>query len=317
MSTEPKVSIIIPVYKGERYIADAIQSVLEQSYQHYEMIIVNDGSPDNSRNKIEPYLHLPKLKYLEQENKGVSAARNLAIRHASGELVAFLDHDDLWLPDKLQTQVTYWRQHPEVGLVHSNYRNIATDGSPLPDMRSPRWPTDVEGDCFKELFIRNRIAMVTTIVSMKALEQVGAFNESIRGAEDYELWLRIAHAFPVGYVPEVLALYRVHDTNASHDKLKMTLAELQAMESVVRLIPDIEASVGKEALNARLYELNFEVGSYLTWLAQDYAGAKSYFLKAVKRKPMSLHAYGRLLWCSLSASQRRALQWHLSKLRNH
>src|ERR1700694_2006522 len=108
-----RVSVIVPVYRGERYIGQASKSALAQTYENFEIVIVNDGSPDDSIARIRPYLHLPNVKLIEQDNRGVAAARNTGIRNASGQIIAFLDHDDLWLPDKLALQVAHLASHAE------------------------------------------------------------------------------------------------------------------------------------------------------------------------------------------------------------
>ena len=99
----PLVSIITPVYNGEKYLLEAIESALAQTYKNFELLIVNDGSTDNSKSIISAYLSNPKIRYFEQQNAGVAAARNLALRYANGKYIGFLDQDDLWLPDKLST----------------------------------------------------------------------------------------------------------------------------------------------------------------------------------------------------------------------
>jgi len=311
--TNPKVSVIIPVYNGEKYITQAIESVLAQTYKNFEIIIVNDGSTDNSFEKIKPYLNLPNIKYIEQENKGVAAARNTAIKSSSGELIAFLDQDDLWVPEKLEIQVDYLRQYPDVGLVHSNISYI----NECPElMETPKdWLTNAEGMCFKELFIKNRIAVLTVVLKRQCLDQVGLLNESISRSDDYELWLRISRMFPIGHVNKTLALYRLHKSNTSHDRFRMTLAELITINSIVSQSSDVHKEIGRDVVNERLFELNFQVANWYMWWLQDFKTAQRYFIEAIKKRPGHWLSYKRLLWCLLTSSQRRAFQWYWYRIK--
>lgn len=312
MTGNQKVSVIIPVYNGERYIVQAIESVLSQTYENFEVIIVNDGSMDNSYEKIEPFLKQRNIKYIEQKNKGVAAARNTAIKNSSGELIAFLDQDDLWLPEKLEIQVDYLRRHSEVGLVHSNisYINECPDIAETPQ----NWPTNIHGMCFKDLFVKNCIAVLTVVVNRTCLDFVGPLNESIPRSDDYELWLRVSRRFPIGHVGTALAIYRIHESNTSRSYLGMKLAELIAINSIINQFPDVYRELGNCVVNKRLFELAFEIGSLYMWPLRDYETARKYFIKAIRKRPSHWISYKRLLWCSLTSSQRRALQWYFHRL---
>ncbi|NEP81377.1 MAG: glycosyltransferase family 2 protein, partial [Okeania sp. SIO3B3] len=130
-TTTPRVSVIIPVYNGDRYISQAIESVLVQTYRSYEIIVIDDGSTDNTRLVLEPYIE--DIRYVYQENQGVSAARNHGIDLARGELIAFLDADDFFLPDKLTGQVGVFDAQPNLGIVHSGWRRVDRDGETIKD----------------------------------------------------------------------------------------------------------------------------------------------------------------------------------------
>lgn len=119
-STAKLVSVIIPIYNEERYVAKAINSVLAQTYQDIEIVLINDGLPDGSKDVILDYINLPNVVYLEQSNGGVAAARNIALRVARGELIAFLDQDDVWMPQKIELQAQHMNTHPKIGLTLAN-----------------------------------------------------------------------------------------------------------------------------------------------------------------------------------------------------
>ena len=146
-----KVSIIIPLYNGNKYIYETILSVFEQTYSYYEIIIVDDGSIDDSYALIEKWVKDGRVKYHYQKNRGVAEARNTGIRVSSGELIALLDQDDRWLPNKLSLQVEYLQKHPSVGLVHSDIRFINESGIEIP-APSWNWVKNVSGYCLGDLF---------------------------------------------------------------------------------------------------------------------------------------------------------------------
>ena len=276
--TAPGISILMPVFNGAAYVNQAIESALAQTYQDFELIIVNDGSTDNSAEVIRPYLADPRTRYLEQPNGGVAAARNAAIRVAHGRYIGFLDQDDLWLPEKLDLQVQYLHGHPDVGMVHANQSYIDSDS------RHTRLPFDdgfakVSGWCFRDLFIRNRIAVLTVLARKSALDSVGPLNETIPGGDDYEMWMRISKHFPIGHLDRILAHYRTHGSNVSNDNFRMTRTVLGAIQSILRRYPEARKELGADVVDARLFELNYQLGGWYMWKAQDHASARHHYCK--------------------------------------
>jgi glycosyltransferase involved in cell wall biosynthesis len=307
----PKVSVIIPIYNGERYIVSAIESVLAQTYKNFEIVIVNDGSTDNSREKLLAYRQLPFVQYIEQDNRGVAAARNTAIRQATGELIAFLDQDDLWLPSKLEAQVGFMRDHPAVPMVHANVACIDAQGQQV----DFDWDNNLSGDCLGQLFQRNRVAVVTVVVKKECLGEVGLLDESLSGVDDYELWLRIARRFPIGRLDEIVACYRFHDLNTSRAGGMMAHRELAAIEQFVKAFPDVTQTIGRRAVSSRKAELHFKLGGWYMWNARDFAAAKREFLAAIKLRPNHLPSCRLFLWCALTPEQRKGLQWYWFRLK--
>jgi glycosyltransferase involved in cell wall biosynthesis len=312
--TSPVVSILMPVFNGAAYVGRAIESALAQTYPDFELIIVNDGSTDNSAEVIRPYLADPRIRYLAQPNGGVAAARNAAIRVAQGRYIGFLDQDDLWLPEKLRLQVQYLDEHPDVGLVHAVQSYIDSDG------RHTRLSFDdgfakVSGWCFKDLFIRNRIAVLTVLARKSVLDSIGPLNETIPGGDDYEMWLRISKHFPIGHLDQVLAHYRTHESNVSNDYFRMTRTDLGAIQSILQRYPEARRELGSRVVDARLFELNYQLGGWYMWKAQDCYRAKGYYWQAIRSRPRCLKCYWRLAWCCLNNSQRRMLGWYWHRLK--
>lgn len=250
------VSILMPVYLGARYVSRAISSALVQTHGDFELVVVNDGSPDDSAEVIRPFLADPRVIYVEQANAGVAAARNTALRHATGDLFALLDQDDLWHPDKLARQVELFSANPRLGLVHCHAIPIDRDGNALPT--DPWRPRATASQAFPEIYMGNPIQACAGMFSRAALDAVGAFDSdpALRFADEYDLWLRIASRFEVGYVPETLAYYRLHGENNSADIGPMVRATQAVLAKSERELPDAVASIplrDRRSRHARLY----------------------------------------------------------------
>lgn len=246
---EELVSVIMPVYGGERFVAEAIASVLAQSYPSLELVVVNDGSPDDSAREIARFLPHPKIRYIEQKNGGVANARNAGIAVARGSMLALLDQDDLWLPDKLQRQVAYLHANPEVGMVHSRVGCIDAAGA----ARSCEGAIQVypfTGQCAGRLFAGNAIAPLTVLMRRSCVEEVGVFDQQFAPADDWHLWLRIARRYSLGFLDTITAKYRFHDANVSQDQLVMHRAVLRVMAAISQQFPDVPESMNPADLAA-------------------------------------------------------------------
>jgi len=310
ITSSPTVSVIIPAYNSERFIGPAIESVLAQTYSKIEIVVVNDGSTDTTRRVVMQFQSSGKLKYIEQANKGVSSARNAGIRNSGGELIAFLDHDDLWLPPKIESQVKFILANPDLPWVHTNAL-LDRDGA----QQSMPWHAPVQGHSFRELFERNRIILSTVLLRRDTLEQVGLFDEQLAGSADYDLWLRFASRFSLGYIDEVLVFYRLHESNMSWNSFHMTSDDLTVIESIIRTVPNIYQVVGKGAVKERIATLAYELAGWHMWKSRDDELARKYLWTAIKNRPTHLASYRRFIWCSLSRDQRRALLWNWEKVK--
>src|SRR5688572_15366487 len=176
MTESPLVSVVIPAYNAARFLPRAVESVLNQSYRPLEVTVIDDGSTDDTARVLEPYRGA--IHYLRQPNGGPARARNQGIAQTRGELVAFLDADDLWLPNKLSIQVRSLQDNPRAGVVHSD--TFYLDNTTGVQSRRGNPPTDFTGDCYPLMFQRNRITLSTVVVRRECLEQVGGFDERIR-----------------------------------------------------------------------------------------------------------------------------------------
>ena len=189
----PKVSVIIPAYQVTRYIAQTLDSVLAQTYTDFETIVVNDGCPDTAALEavLQPYL--PRLRYSKQENRGLSGARNTAIRMARGEFIALLDSDDLWMPQFLEQQMRFLEAHPSLGMVWCDsihFGGTAWDGRRFSEAFPSSRPVTLE-----KLLLCECVPIAScVVVRRQAVLDAGEFDENLRRVEDFDMWVRLAYA---------------------------------------------------------------------------------------------------------------------------
>lgn len=206
--SQPLVSAIIPTYNAKEFLSQAVRSALDQTYPNIEVIVVDDGSTDQTRELVKSYS--PKLHYVYREHSGLpSVVRNAGLRVAQGEYVAFLDSDDQWLPGKLERQVEILERHPAIGLVSANALSLVP-GRNTGDRLYLRDEQPRSGWVLEMLLKDNFVVTSTVMIRHSLLNRVGVFSEDplLRVGEDYDLWLRIATVAEVCYLPEALAIYR-------------------------------------------------------------------------------------------------------------
>jgi glycosyltransferase involved in cell wall biosynthesis len=220
----PRVSVIVPAYNAARFLPFSIESVIRQTYGQWELIVVDDGSTDETRELVGSYSQSlgEKLKYVYQSNRGLPAARNTGIRNATGDLIALLDADDIWLPNRLDRSVAVMDGNPEVGLVHGRFEKVDVQGIPIPHLR-PTFPLKIlSGNISDHIYTRGVNLGCPTITFRKAcVDQVGWFDETMRATEDRDLWFRIARSYRVAFIDEVIAHYRVTPGSMSSDTTRM------------------------------------------------------------------------------------------------
>jgi glycosyltransferase involved in cell wall biosynthesis len=221
------VDVIIPAYNGAKYLPAALESVISQTFDDWQILLVDDGSTDNTAEVVAPYLERigPKIRYIKQENRGLPAARNTAIRNSTSELLALLDADDVWLPCRLSESVKVMKNRPDAGLAYGLITGIDPD-----DRIGSTWVGNlqvVEGRIAPYIYMRKvELPCPTITFRRKCVEEVGLFDETMRATEDRDLWLRIALRYEVAFVPEVLAYYRVSPNSMSTDPERMLKAQL-------------------------------------------------------------------------------------------
>jgi glycosyltransferase involved in cell wall biosynthesis len=215
-SMTPIVSVIIPVYQGDRFIAEAIESVLNQTYNNYEIIVINDGSTDNSGDLLLPYLD--KIRYVYQDNQGVAAARNLGIQMAKGEFMAFLDQDDFWLADKLALQVACFQAQPTLGIVNSGWQRVNELGKAIVNIEP--WHKASELD-LRAWLQWKPVLPSAMMFSRQWLERAGGFDNRFTQSSDVDMVLRLAlMGCEAAWVPQITVCYRQHQCNTMNNSIE-------------------------------------------------------------------------------------------------
>jgi len=221
----PLVSVVVPAYNCAAFIGETLDSVYRQTYSNWEVIVIDDGSTDETRAVLAP--HIGRIRYFHQENRGTAAARNAGVRQARGELIAFLDHDDVWLPEKLELQVQVIQGSLECGLVFTDGKTFTADGIRRESVISSRLDGWIDahrtedllvakGNIVRNLLFWNEIASASSVmVRRECFERAGGFDEGIAIADDYDLWLRIAREHAVALIRRSLYMWRWHDGSQS------------------------------------------------------------------------------------------------------
>jgi glycosyltransferase involved in cell wall biosynthesis len=239
----PKVSVIIPTYNRASVVQEAIQSVLDQTYTDYEVIVVDDGSTDNTRRAILDLTeHGRKVRYVYQRHRGRSAARNLGLRWARGEYIAFLDSDDRFLPHKLHVQVSALKENPDFGMAYCSTLEMDKRGHTLEADSHSR--TSLSGWIYPELlFIKGTIIKTPSVmVRADILSEIGSFDETMDVCEDLDLWRRIARRYKILQIEEPLTMVRSKNYDPSILPEKVA-ARILFYEKAIIEDPDLEKSI--------------------------------------------------------------------------
>jgi len=210
-SADPRVSVVIPMYNAQSFIAMTLDNLFQQAFSDFEVIIVSDGSTDNSVDIVKQFDD-QRIVLIEQKNSGVSVARNTAIMHAKGEFVAFLDADDLWHPAKLAEQVEQFEHHPDIDFCYTD-RDLFDDIVSLNLNNNINSFTIEKQQLFPLLLKHNHIHCSSVMVRRTIFAKIGLFDVMLDASEDSDLWIRAAKSNTVLRIAVVLSFYRRHDTN--------------------------------------------------------------------------------------------------------
>lgn len=253
-TAEPTVSVIIPTYNCDRYIIQAVESVLQQQDCSYEVIVIDDGSTDNTKEALKPLSNF--IRYIYQENQGVAAARNHGIAVANGELIAFLDADDYFLPGKIAAQAAIFAKRPDLGIVHSGWQRVDSQGNKLMDVRP--WESVPQLDL--ENWLRWKPVLPSAMMFRREwLEYVGGFDPRFPPAEDTDLVFRLAlKGCQSAWLRQIVVCYRQHEQSAMNQGLPQARSLTAVIDNFFEQ-PNLPEKV-------RLMEYSVRYGT-LVWIA--------------------------------------------------
>lgn len=285
----PLISVIIATYNRRDYIVEAVQSALQQSYPQLEVIIVDDGSTDDSRALIEQHFACdPRVAYHYQENNKRAAAFNLGLQFAKGEFIAILDSDNRWLPHRLEAGYNALLTNPHYDIVYGDNILINEQGQEISRKNMHRY----SGYITPHLMRDNCVSINTALVPRRCYDQLGPMDSSCKRADDYELWLRFSTAYRFLYIPEFMAEYRVMEDQLSTDKRGRFAATEQILKNFQRRFPS--------ALSQQQFRQGWAF--FYTRKARYYAsvGDTREALKSMLRA-MTFNPLGKTTWRSLAA----------------
>jgi len=300
MSEEPLVSIILPVYNGAKYLREAIESALAQTYHSIELIAVDDGSTDTSAEILTSYQG--KIRYFRQENRGAAAARNRGIREARGQYLAFLDADDIWSSQKLRRQVAYLRKHPAVKLVCNRWKEWNED-EPCPSLdegggEAERPYLPHSGWIYNELLLDCIVHTTTVVMDSSMVAQIGLFDETLLRGQDYDYWLRASRVTTIDTLDATLSVYRLHAASSIQRPMEQNFPSLvleHALQRWGRTGPD-GRTTPLFRMRRRMAREWYTFGN-MHWRAGNRRRAAHAFMRCISAWPLHVRS-----WISLVAS---------------
>ena len=291
----PEISVIIPTFNRAKILPKAIDSVLQQTYKDYEIVVIDDGSTDDTKEVLMRYGD--KIIYRFQENKGISSARNRGIEIARGRYIALLDSDDYWLPEKLEKQVACFQKNPSYRMVATRCSSFKVDGNftssePKEEIKK-KSRSGKSGWIYKELFYKNFIRTSSVLIEQECFKKIGTFDETLYCCNDVDMWIRIAKEYEVGFINDILTVYTDNPKGISNDGLagRKTYVEVLEKNYDPTLIP---LRLYKKRM-ARMYA---HIGKHYVRRG-DFRMGKQVLLKSLFLQHFNIRAlknYGLAIW---------------------
>lgn len=300
----PRVSIVIPTYNRSGIVQRAIDSVLAQTFADLEVVVVDDGSTDDTRAALSAYGG--RVRYARQENAGPAAARNHGMRLARGEYVGFLDSDDLYFPENVAAHLRVFEKNPEAGLVYAGIEIVDHEGTRIKEVRPN--PED-RGLVFERLVRYNFVTASTVLMRRAAMEFAGTMNTTLWFAEDWYYWLRVASRFPIDFADEILVRYQRGPASLSHGSTIAKNAEWNLkMFALAFADPDLAPRL--KPLRAEAYQRAYANYARMALATVQPRLARGFAWRAIAAQPTAWSSYPLLAKSCLGAGLlRRALRW--------
>ena len=278
----PSVSVVIPVFNGTNFLTEAINSVLSQTFTDYEVLVVDDGSTDGTWEIMQSYGD--RIRGFRKPNGGVASALNLGIKEMRGRWFAWLSHDDLWLPEKLERQVAFLKAHPQFKACYTDFIIINDKGERLHVIDTPWYPRE---QAIRELFRGVYINGSTIFIERSCFDQVGLFSEKWRYNQDTQMWLRLLRHFEIGRVAEKLVKQRVHRAQESRNVKRHKSETLEMFKEVFNemqlkgLFPYLSSHTHDPSTLAMMH----------TWFGESMAYSQKLFLFAYQQYVLALRIF--------------------------
>lgn len=286
MLDKPAVSVVVATYNRATFLPETVESILRQSFHDYELLVVDDGSTDDTRTRLKPYE--TRLRYLYQENRGPSAARNLGVCHAKADWISIQDSDDLCTPSHLQTLWDYVKDHPKCGMVFANGDYLGgrehNRETIIPRNKSRQLAKrGVElGDFFEKSILRLQAALI----SRQAYDSLGGHDESLRICMDLDLGFRLLMNFPIAYLDDVVFSYRKHEGNTGRNEELRLTENIRVIEKLLQQYPRARDQLGDDVVAARLAYRYYRLAKG-RWKRNQRHEARQALQRAISLRPRS------------------------------
>jgi len=310
------VTALIPTYNSDTYICETVESVLAQTYPMHEVIVVDDGSTDRTEQVLARYEG--KIRYVRQANAGPPAARNTGLKLATGEWIALLDSDDLWVPQKTKLQMNYVVDHSTCSLVYTDMKTFDATGIIEESVKISRNLTLPSGRIFPQVFAETLFQTSSVLIRKSCIDRAGGFDTSLRMGDDYEFFMRMARHYEFGYVDEPLVLYRQHPTQGTRTWGKQLQQgepwEFLVLKRIVDQYPEIFEELGTAHVNHRLSMPYFAL-AYACMSEGDHSNARRLLKGALRYWPNNLGYLRYYLTTFINARMLAKLKCALQQLR--
>jgi glycosyltransferase involved in cell wall biosynthesis len=283
----PAVSVIIATYNRATFLRETIESILQQTFQGFELIVVDDGSTDDTRTIVERFG--PRIQYYYQPNQGPAAARNYGVRRARAPWIAFQDSDDICSSDHLESLFGYVREHPECGMAFGNGAYLEGPQHDretiIPKRKSQRFETN--GVHLIDLFEKSVVRLQAAIISTRAYESVGGMDASLRICDDLDLFFRLCMRYPIKYLNRVVFFYRKHQGNLSRNEELRLTENIKVIENLLRAFPEAREMIGAGQVARRIAYRYYRLAKG-RWNRNELPGAMEAIDAAISQAPYSL-----------------------------
>ena len=286
-SEAPSVSVVIATYNRAGFLPETLDSVLRQNFQSFEVIVVDDGSTDNTKEALRPYGD--QIRYIFQENRGPSAARNAGVRLARAPWIAIQDSDDVCAPDYLKTLHEYAQGHSECGLIFANGAYLKgkehNRDTIIPAKKSQRLARD--GVRLLDLFEKSIVRLQASLISKKCYDEIGGHDESLRISMDLDLTFRIFMRYPVAYLDQVVFYYRKHEGNIGANQELRLLENIKVIEKLMSSFPEAKAILGSGRVGRRLAYRYYRLAKN-RWKEGRKQAARTALTQAIALNPLAI-----------------------------